>query len=86
VSRSRSIGAATCRAFAACGVDLLFTHWLAYDQSLNYDASEQELRLQEELRGYGVRVHAIEMDLGLTEAAKRVLDLTVERLESLPSL
>ncbi len=26
VSRSRSIGAATCRAFAACGVDLLFTH------------------------------------------------------------
>lgn len=81
VSRSRSIGAATCRAFAACGVDLLFTHWLAYDQSLNYDASEQGIvTLQEELRAYGVRVHAVEMDLGLTEAAKRVLDLTVERL------
>jgi 3-oxoacyl-[acyl-carrier protein] reductase len=67
--------------FASCGVDIFFTHWLALDRHLGYDADEERLTaLEEELRGHGVRVLSAEVDLGLPDSPKRVIDLTVEQL------
>src|SRR5579872_1025984 len=81
VSRPRNIGAAICRAFAACGVDVLFTHWLAFDHGRGYDADEAKLAvLERELCEYGGRVVSIETDLSIAEAARRVMTLTTDRL------
>lgn len=86
VSRPQSIGASICRAFAACGVDLLITHWLAFDRALKYEADEERLNaLLAELRGHNVRVESLEVDLGLAESPRRVMNCAVEQLGS-PSI
>jgi 3-oxoacyl-[acyl-carrier protein] reductase len=86
VSRRQGIGAAICRAFAACGVDLLFTYWLPFDRNLNYDADEAGVAaLAEELRQTGNRVQSLSLDLSLPESPKRLMDLAVERL-GVPSI
>jgi 3-oxoacyl-[acyl-carrier protein] reductase len=41
-SRRQSIAAAVCRAFASCGVDLLFTYWRPCDR-LTWYADEEGL-------------------------------------------
>ncbi|MGI8551421.1 MAG: SDR family oxidoreductase [Dehalococcoidia bacterium] len=81
VSRPKSIGAAICRIFASCDVDVFFTHWLAYDQRLGYEADEERLAaLEEELRVHGVRVASAEVNLGLPDAPRRVMESVVEQL------
>lgn len=81
VSRADGIGAAVCRAFAACGVDLLFTHWLPFDRSLGYEADQAGVAaIEAELAAHGVQVHSVEIDLSLPESPRRVLDLAIERL------
>jgi 3-oxoacyl-[acyl-carrier protein] reductase len=81
VSRRQGIGAAVCRAFAACGVDVLFTHWRAFDRETTYGADEDgPLVIEQELRKQGFRLESLEADLASLEAPARILDITVERL------
>ncbi|GAC1444666.1 MAG: SDR family oxidoreductase [Chloroflexota bacterium] len=81
VSRPKSIGAAICRVFASCGVNIFFTHWLAHDQRLGYDADEKRLAaLELELRGYDVQVHGAEIDLALLHSPGYVMDLATEHV------
>jgi 3-oxoacyl-[acyl-carrier protein] reductase len=81
VSRRRGIGAAVCRAFAACGVDILFTHWRDFDRQAGYDADEEgPAVIAGELRRHGVRVEELEVDLGDPEAPRGVIALAAERL------
>ena len=85
-SRRRGIGAAVCRALAAGGADVVFTHWDAYDRGSPWGADEEGPgALLAELRGMGVRVEALEMDLSPPDAAGRVLDEATERL-GLPAI
>lgn len=81
VSRRNGIGAAICRAFAACGVDVLFTHWLAFDVGLKYEADEAGITaLEEELRSYGGRVVGVEADLAAADSPQGVMSVAVECL------
>ncbi|PZS06554.1 MAG: oxidoreductase [Chloroflexi bacterium] len=81
VSYRRGIGAAVCRVFADCGVDILFTHWRAYDRQVAGGAEEQGPELIEhELRERGARATGLESDLALPESPARVLEAAVESL------
>lgn len=81
VSRRQGIGAAVCRAFAACGVDILFTHWRAFDRETAYGADEDgPMAIENELRAEGVHVANVEADLSSPDAPGQVLDLAMERL------
>src|SRR6266536_4917626 len=81
VSRRQGIGAAICRAFASCGVDILFTHWRAFDRQAGTGAEEEGPHLiEQDLRRRRVRVASLEADLSLTETPRRVLETVVQRL------
>lgn len=85
VSRRQGIGAAVCRAFADCGVDLLFTHWRAFDRRAGYADEEGPATIAEELRGTGVRIEHLEIDLSPADSPRRVIEAAVERL-GIPSI
>ncbi len=85
-SRRIGIGAAVCRALAADGADVFFTHWSAFDRTLPWGADEDgPARLQGELQGMGVRCENLEIDLSKLDAPKRILDEVELRL-GLPSI
>lgn len=74
-SRSIGIGAATCRALAALGADVFFTHWRPFDrETLGWRDDSGPDRLLEELIGMGVRAAAAEIDFSQPGAAEEVLD------------
>ena len=74
-SRSVGIGAATCRALAALGADIFFTHWRPFDRAtLDWQDDDGPARLLDELRGTGVRAAAAEIDFSQPGAAEAVLD------------
>lgn len=78
-SRTIGIGAAICRALAAAGADIAFTHFLAYDRE-QYGASVNgPEQIRAELLATGVRVHDIEYDLSKPNIAGPLLD-TVEEV------
>jgi 3-oxoacyl-[acyl-carrier protein] reductase len=80
-SRRRGIGTAICRALAAEGADVFFTHWLPFDRTQPVgEDPEAPAALREELRGMGVRAEGMEMDLSLPESPERLLDAVTERL------
>jgi|SRR5579884_40529 len=80
-SRRRGIGAAICRALAADGADVFFTHWQPYDRAQALGGEPEEIaELLTVLRDLGIRAEAMEVDLSLPEAAERVLDAVGERL------
>lgn len=86
-SRRNGIGAAICRALAAAGNDVAFTHWQRYDQQFPWGArSEDPNALLAELRASGVRAEAFEVDLSLPATPGRLLDLVAERLGPLAIL
>jgi 3-oxoacyl-[acyl-carrier protein] reductase len=80
-SRRRGIGTAICRALAAQGADVFFTHWVPFDQTqpVGEDPGFPSA-LQEELRGMGVRAEGVELDLSLPDSPERLLDAVTEWL------
>ncbi|MFM9105680.1 MAG: SDR family oxidoreductase [Chloroflexota bacterium] len=86
-SRLAGIGAATCRALAARGADVAFTHWRPYDAAFPWaGGSEEPALLEAELRRLGVRAAAIEADLSDPEAPARVLAAAAARIGPLAIL
>lgn len=80
-SRSIGIGAATCRALAALGADVFFTHWRPFDRAtLDWQDDSGPDTLLAELTGMGVRAAAAEIDFSQPDAADRVLAACRERL------
>lgn len=78
-SRLKGIGAAICRALAKDGADIFFTYWTPYDKAMPWGVNEQEqILLQHELEGMGVRCGRLELDLSQPEAHVTLFD-TVER-------
>jgi 3-oxoacyl-[acyl-carrier protein] reductase len=80
-TRLQGIGAAICRALAARGVDVAFSHWRPYDALFPWsgEASDPD-ELERGLIALGVRAAAIECDLSDPEAPFRLLDAAEKRL------
>jgi 3-oxoacyl-[acyl-carrier protein] reductase len=74
-SRLIGIGAAVCRALAADGLDVAFTHWSPYDATMPWGKDDAAVNtLLDELRASGVRAAAIEADLTQPDSAAKILD------------
>jgi 3-oxoacyl-[acyl-carrier protein] reductase len=73
-TRTAGIGAAICRALAARGADVAFSHWTPYDSEEYGPIDEEPRALLEELRGMGARAEGVEMDLSRPEAPEKLLD------------
>jgi len=86
-SRRRGIGAAICRALAADGADVFFTHWTAFDATQPVGADEAAPAvLGAELCDLGVRTEAVAVDLADPAAPERVLAEATARLGPLAIL
>ena len=86
-SRLRGIGAAICRALAARGADVGFSHWRPYDAAFPWSGAPSEPNgLQQELARQGRRAVAIECNLSEPDAAPRLLDDIEGRLGSISIL
>ena len=80
-SKRGAIGAAICRALAAQGHDILFTHWRAADEEMGWGSDpDGPVALAEELRSMGGRVDDLSVDQSRPEAAREIVDACVERL------
>ena len=73
-SRKVGIGAAVCRALAAAGADIAFTHWTHYDTGMYGSSTDEPAELEGELREMGVQAEAIEFDLSVPDAGTRLFD------------
>lgn len=80
-SRRQGIGAAVCRALAAAGADICFTHWRAYDESMPWGADgDGPALLTGEVRSMGVRCEGFGADLGDAHTPVQILDEVERRL------
>ncbi|MEW6638668.1 MAG: SDR family oxidoreductase [Actinomycetota bacterium] len=80
-SRRQGIGAAVCRALAARGADVFFSHWVPFDRTQLTGADpEAPGALLTDLRALGVRAGALELDLSLPDSPERLLDAAAELL------
>lgn len=73
-SRLAGIGAAICEALAACGADIAFTHFNPADKELFDTPVDEPARIEQRLKGFGVRVQPVEIDLSRSDAATWLLD------------
>ncbi len=70
-SRRQGIGAAICRKLAAEGVNLFFTYWTPYDQSMPWGiSSEEPEHLEQTILQLGVQCAKQECDLSQPENIK----------------
>jgi 3-oxoacyl-[acyl-carrier protein] reductase len=80
-SRGNGIGAATCRALAMQGANILFTTWQAYDREQPHGIDENgPMALEQALLSSGVKVRRLEIDLAHPDSAAQVLDAAQEWL------
>lgn len=79
-SRRNGIGAATCRALAALGADVFFTHWRPFDAEQPWSDPAGPPALLAELRALGVRAEEMEADLAQTATPDRLLAEANRRL------
>lgn len=80
-SRRIGIGPAICRALAARGADILFTHWGAYDALVHSGRDEAgPALLLRDLTAMGVRAADLEADLSGPDEPARILAAATERL------
>ncbi|MGE5225100.1 MAG: SDR family oxidoreductase [Omnitrophica WOR_2 bacterium] len=80
-SRRQGIGAAVCRALAAAGIDIFFTHWSPYDRRMPWGAEEDEPeQLQKQLQALGVRCEHLAIDLASRGVAPQLIRSVQERL------
>jgi 3-oxoacyl-[acyl-carrier protein] reductase len=80
-SRRRGIGTAICRALAAKGADVFFTHWVPFDRTQPVgEDPEAPAALREEMRGMGVQAEGMEINLSHPDSPERLLDAVAERL------
>ena len=86
-SRLQGIGAAICRALAAHGADVGFSHWRPYDAAFPWSGAQSEPDdLEQELMQQGQRATAIECDLREADATTRLLDDVETRLGAISIL
>lgn len=83
VSRLKGIGYAICRQLAKNGVDICFSYWRPYDESMPWgiEASEPD-QIQKEIRSLGVKCEKIEVDLTGDLAAMQIFDFTNAKMGS----
>ena len=81
-SRLGGIGAAICRRLARDGADIFFTHWGAYDASVNGCGEERDYpeKLAEELRAFGVRAVHRAAEMSLTDAPAAIMNAAEQEL------
>jgi 3-oxoacyl-[acyl-carrier protein] reductase len=80
-SRLQGIGAAICRALAARGTHIAFSHWRSYDVTFPwFGAPSEPDDLARELVQFGVQTAAIECDLGKPGSEVLLLDEAESRL------
>src|SRR3954454_8028751 len=80
-SRRQGVGAATCRALAARGADVAFSHWRPYDKTFPWAGTDDEPEtLERALTTLGVRAAAIEWDLARADTVESLLDTAEARL------
>src|SRR5687767_6379003 len=86
-TRLGGIGAAICRALAARGADVAFSHWRPYDAAFPWAGALSEPDdLEREIVWAGVRAAAIECDLSDPEAPGWLLDAVAANLGPLSIL
>ncbi|TCZ81040.1 SDR family oxidoreductase [Paenibacillus albiflavus] len=75
-SRPGGIGAAICRAFAAEGASLFFTHLCAYDKNINPNDADEDWPdlFAKELRQFGVQVGHMKLDLAVQGSGSLLLE------------
>lgn len=80
-SRRIGIGTAICRALAALGADIFFTHWQPYDQTMPWGADQDGPdSLAHEIHSFGVRCAHLKVDLSQPNAYLSVLNTAQEAL------
>lgn len=79
-SRAIGIGAATARAFARAGADVLFTTYTPYDSEIHQHEVDEANDLLALLRGHGVGAHRLELDLSHPDAAVELFDYAQKQL------
>ena len=80
-SRDIGIGAAACRALAAQGTNIFFTHWQAYDRTMTWGADDNfPDRLRAELEALGVRCEHLEADLSQPQTPAQIMDAAEQAL------
>jgi 3-oxoacyl-[acyl-carrier protein] reductase len=86
-SRRIGIGAAVCRALAARGMDIAFTHWQPYDRAMLWGADNGgPVALEAEIRALGVRCLSLKADLSDPIAPVPLLDAVEAQLGALSVL
>lgn len=80
VSRRQGIGAAIAMELARSGADVCTAYYRAYDREMPWGIDESEPdSILADLRTTGVRVHGVEIDLGLPEAPRRLFEMARAR-------
>ncbi len=86
-TRLNGIGAAACRALAARGADIAFSHWSAYDDGFPWaPEADEPVRLRDGLRAAGVRAESFAIDLSDPAGPERLLAEATARLGPLTIL